>query len=342
MLLIFTLTGIYLGFYRQATAYIDSSGADIWVVQKGAPNFFFAVSFLPSGMNQSIASVTGVKTVSPLIAVGATITKNNRSVSIFFFGYDTRNGLGAPSPIIQGSAITGENQVVVDFALASKIRVGVGDVVSINGHRLSVVGISGVGGVLAPIAFSSLTDVQRIAGYGNFVNYFLVKVSQGASPESISSSLTASIQGVSVFSNSDWARASRDAVLAGTAPVIQAMEFMGGLTGVLIIGLTNYTAVVERQREYGILKALGIKSRNLLMTVLWQSIIVALSGFGVAAILTIVAIRGLAFIVQFPLVFVYDLNSLVLIFVTAMLIGAGASLVPVRRILRIDPAIAFK
>src|SRR3989441_8302756 len=31
LLLIFTLTGIYLGFYHQATAFIDNSGADLWV-----------------------------------------------------------------------------------------------------------------------------------------------------------------------------------------------------------------------------------------------------------------------------------------------------------------------
>jgi putative ABC transport system permease protein len=340
--LIFTLTGVYLGFYRQATAYIDSSGADLWVVQKGAPNFFFAVSFLPSSMNNSIAGVGGIKEVSPLIAVGATIAKGTKNLSIFFFGYDTRNGLGAPSPIIRGSPITGEHQIVVDSLLASKVGVGVGDNVSVNGHQLSVVGISGVGGVLAPIAFSSLSDAQRIAGFGSFVNYFLVKVSPGVSPGSVSSALRSALQGVSVFSNSEWAGASRDAVLAGTGPVIQAMDLMGGLTGVLIIGLTNYTAVVERQREYGILKALGIKSRDLLMAVLWQSIIVALSGFGIAALLAIAAIRSLAFIVQFPLVFLYDMNSVALIFAAAILIGVGAALIPIRRISMIDPAIAFK
>lgn len=38
----------------------------------------------------------------------------------------------------------------------------------------------------------------------------------------------------------------------------------------------------------------------------------------------------------------YDANSIALIFASAVLIGVGASLLPARRISKIDPAIAFK
>ena len=342
LLLIFTLTGIYLGFYHQATAFIDNSGADLWVVQKGAPNFFFAISFLPANMSNSIAKVSGVKTVSPLIGVGATAAKDGKNQSIFFFGYDATSGLGGPLPLIRGSSITGANQTVVDAALAARLNVDVGDVVSVNGNRLSVVGVSGLGGLLAPIAYSNLNDVQKIVGYGTSVNYFLVRVSEGASADTVASALRTALNGVSVFTNSEWAGVSRDAVLSGTAPIIQAMEFMGGLTGVLVIGLTNYTTTVERQREYGILKALGIKNRDLLQIALWQSILIALSGFGIAGGLTIVVVKGLQYVLHFPIAILYDAGSVVLIFASAILMGTGAALLPARRISRIDPAIAFK
>lgn len=342
LLLIFTLTGIYLGFYHQATAFIDNSGADLWVVQKGAPNFFFAISFLPTNMSNSIAKVNGVKTVSPLIGVGATATKDSQNQPIFFFGYDTTSGLGGPLPLIRGSRIAGANQTVVDASLAARLNVDLGDVVSVNGNRLSVVGVSGLGGLLAPIAYSGLDDVQKIVGYGASVNYFLVKVSEGASADTIASALRGALNGVSVFTNSEWAGASRDSVLSGTAPIIQAMEFMGGLTGVLVIGLTNYTTTVERQKEYGILKALGIKNRDLLQIALWQSILIALLGFGIAGGLTILVIKGLQYAVHFPVPFLYDAGSVALIFASAMLMGTGAALLPARRISRIDPAIAFK
>src|SRR6266699_1490197 len=87
------------------------------------------------------------------------------------------------------------------------------------------------------------------------------------------------------------------------------MEVMRGLTGVLVIGLTNYTTTVERQREYGILKALGIKNRDLLQIAFWQSILIALSGFGIADGLTIVVVRGLQYVVHFPIAILYDAGS---------------------------------
>jgi putative ABC transport system permease protein len=342
LLLIFTLTGLYQGFYRQSTAYIDSSGADLWVAQKGAPNFFYAISFLPMDMNDSIAHIGGVKAVSPLIAVGATAGKGGTNVSIFFFGYDTQTGLGGPSPIISGSSITGEGQIVVDSNLASTLGTSVGDEVSINGHGLRVVGISGVGGVLAPIGFTDLQDAERITGYASYVNYFLVRVSPGVSTEGVASALRGSVQGVSVFSNSEWASSSRDAVLAGSAPVIQAMEVFGGLTGVLIIGLMNYSATAERQREYGILKALGMKNRGLLSAVLWQSSAIAIVGFAVAGVLTSVVVRGLAYLVHYPIAPVYDVSSVALVLVEALLMSVFATFIPARRISRIDPALAFR
>lgn len=342
MLLVFTLTGLYSGFYRQSTAYIDGSGADLWVVQKGAPNFFFAISFLPSALSETIAKVSGVNSVSPLIAAGATVTKNGENESIFYFGYDTKTGLGGPQPIVKGSSITGENQVVVDSTVASKLGFDVGDKISVNGHELAVVGISGAVGVLAPVAFSSIDDARRVVGYSDFVNYFLVQVTKGVSADGVASAIKSKFGNVSVYTNSEWAGVSRDAVLAGTAPIIQAMVLMGGVVGILVIGLTNYTATVERQKEYGVLKALGITNGRLISVVLQQSIAIVLTAFAIGGVLTVAAARGLGYVVHYPILFVYDAYSVSLIFLLALLMGAAATLIPARRITRIDPAIAFK
>jgi len=120
------------------------------------------------------------------------------------------------------------------------------------------------------------------------------------------------------------------------------MEFIGGATGVLIIGLTNYTTTVERQREYGILKAIGMKNSSLMKSALLQSILLALSSFLIAAGLTVVAIKGLQYAVNYPLAIIYDTNSVATVLVVALLMGVIAALLPASRISRIDPAIAFK
>ena len=53
-------------------------------------------------------------------------------------------------------------------------------------------------------------------------------------------------------------------------------------------------------------------------------------------------VRGLQYVVHFPIAILYDASAVALIFASAILMGTGAALLPARRISRIDPAIAFK
>ena len=46
----------------------------------------------------------------------------------------------------------------------------------------------------------------------------------------------------------------------------------------MIVGLIIYTATVERQREYGVMKAIGAKNRVLYQVVLTQALFASISG----------------------------------------------------------------
>ncbi len=342
MLLIFTLSGIYLGFYRQATIYIDNSGADLWVAQKGTFNFYFSLSLLPSNLEQNISKIAGVSAASPLLANSAFLKKDSKSQWIFYFGYNTTTGMGGPWSIVQGTGIKGPNQIVIDRSISLRSGISIGDHVTLQGEDFSVVGISeGTSGIIAPYSFISIADAEKISGLGGLVNYYLVKVRAGTQ-SSVSSLLRASIGGVDAFSNSDWASVSRDFILTSILPVIQAMTIMGGLVGVLSVGLTNYTATVERQREYGILKALGIRNSGLMRTVFTQSIIIAVSGFAIGGALTIVAVAALTQLVRYPFPLAYDWSLVGYILGATLLMGLAAALLPAKKVAGIDPALAFK
>ena len=59
------------------------------------------------------------------------------------------------------------------------------------------------------------------------------------------------------------------------------------LVGTLIVGMVIYSATIERQREYGVLKAMGAHNAILYRTVVAQALVVAsvgaLMGVGLAA-----------------------------------------------------------
>ena len=53
---------------------------------------------------------------------------------------------------------------------------------------------------------------------------------------------------------------------------------IGALVGIIIITLTMYTGVLQRQKDFAVLRALGARKRDILVIVLCQSLIIALVG----------------------------------------------------------------
>jgi len=57
------------------------------------------------------------------------------------------------------------------------------------------------------------------------------------------------------------------------------------LVGTMIVGLIIYTATVERQREYGVIKAIGAKNRFLYQIVLTQALFASVAGAALGILL---------------------------------------------------------
>lgn len=61
-------------------------------------------------------------------------------------------------------------------------------------------------------------------------------------------------------------------------PPIRLMAAIAFLVGALVVGIVLYTATVERQREYGVLKAIGARGRLLYRVTLTQAAVVTAVG----------------------------------------------------------------
>ena len=59
---------------------------------------------------------------------------------------------------------------------------------------------------------------------------------------------------------------------------LKLMVGIAFLVGTMIVGLIIYTATVERQREYGVIKAIGAKNRFLYQVVLTQALFASIAG----------------------------------------------------------------
>ncbi len=111
------------------------------------------------------------------------------------------------------------------------------------------------------------------------------------------------------------------------------------LAAVGIYGLISYS-VAQRTREIGIRMALGAQARQVMMPVLRQGLVLALTGIAVGLAGSAAAARllsGFLFGIQPSDPLTYALVSALLLFVTLL-----ASFIPSRRALRVDPLTALR
>jgi putative ABC transport system permease protein len=125
------------------------------------------------------------------------------------------------------------------------------------------------------------------------------------------------------------------------ADVMQIVTIIGFVIALAVTGLTLFTATLAKLREYGILKALGAGTPRLAATVAAQaawSVTLALAAAVAMSMLLGAAIGAATPNVQVAI----EPASVLRTGVTALVVGALASLIPLRRVLRVDPATAFR
>lgn len=124
-------------------------------------------------------------------------------------------------------------------------------------------------------------------------------------------------------------------------PIIGVLTIIALAIGTAVIGLTIFTATIEKSREYGVLKAIGYANAQLFSIALIQSFIASIIGFLLGIILASLVARLAQTQVSG---FVYEAGPEVMIavFGATVLMSVVASFIPLKRITSIDPAQVFK
>jgi putative ABC transport system permease protein len=164
-------------------------------------------------------------------------------------------------------------------------------------------------------------------------------VAAGETPDTVKARLTGRIPHATIFTRQELHDAEiRYFLVRSPVGVVFGMgTLFAALIGAAIVAVTLYSTVVDRTRDYGMLKAIGARNRDLITLLLAQAWLFAAAG---------IALGGAAFFAvrhAFP--------SLPMSITPTMLGGIAAaafvsctiaSLVAVRRVLSLDPALVFR
>jgi putative ABC transport system permease protein len=283
-----------------------------------------------------------VATVRPNLARQVGFHLNGSDVLLDLVGFDPTDPASGPTLMVSGSRDVGTSGVVVDRVFASQQGVQVGDRLTLNGVRLRVTGISSGGDmVMYQSAFAALPTARRVLGMPADDQALLVTVQPGARLDTVAAAVTAAVPDVIVLSTDELVAANQKPLNDSFVPIIGVLVVIGFLVGVTVIGLTTYSAVLERRREYGVLTAVGARPRQMLGLVLTQALLASAIGYVAGVGLAFgVGRAAAAWVPQF--VIRIQGGDLAATAVVALAMAAVAAVLPLTRITRIEPGEVFR
>ncbi|MGA8028359.1 MAG: ABC transporter permease, partial [Bryobacteraceae bacterium] len=180
---------------------------------------------------------------------------------------------------LQGVPPQGPDDLIADEYYARQNKLRVGQTIKLLKHEWRVCGIV-QGGMLGRLIVQ-LPTLQRLTGNANppFVSQILVKLDDPALTDQEVAHFNQLLRG-NLQAISTEALVSQFSVnnIPQLKAFIYVITVIAATVGFLVVFLSMYTAVVERRREIGILKAIGAKPLTILDILLREAIVLALAG----------------------------------------------------------------
>lgn len=340
IMLMLLLNGLLGGMYTQIGAYLEHSPGTLVVAQTGVRNLLGATSVLPSHTIERVRADPGVARAIPIFSQFVILDLHGRKQPTYMIGYDTALG-GGPWQLATGRLPESDDEMVFDRVLAERHNVALGETVPVMGRSLTVVGLSdGTASWMTSFFFVRKTAAEALLRAPGATSFLLVTPSQGLSASALRDQLNA-LPGVEVVLKADMMASDITLIARFFSIPLQLMVAIAFLVGTLVVGLVIYTATTERRREYGVLKALGARSRLLYMVIGIQALLAAIAGaavgvglaFGIAQL--IMAARPQFLVTLTPLAVTQALGA-------TLLMAAGAAFFPARLLAHLAPAEAFR
>ena len=336
------LTGI-LG---RVTSFVSSTGVDVWITSL-ATESSDATDSIPASKVGSAAATPGVAWAAPIVqGVGKVTRPDGVREFVKVMGVEAPRYAGLPRSLAPGTtpaSLRASGRILLNwndrpsFASAEP-----GDRVEIDGKAATVAGFFQGMDPHSPYyyVYANIDDARGLTGYPqDRVTYVAVGLAPGERAGDVKPRLEARIPDVLVRTRAELsAMEERYFLVRSPVGLVFGMgSLVAAFIGAAIVAVTLYSTAIDRARDYGTLKAIGARRRDILMLLLVQAWLFAAAGYllGMAAFYLV---RHL-----YPGLPMVAPPRLVLGIAAAALASCTvASLAAIRRVLQLDPALVFR
>jgi len=279
VVLILFLLGIYQGVAVGSVEYVRSSDADIWVLQRHATNILRSTSLLTAKHGQALEKIKEIEKVSPVFFILASVKLPEGAASLYLTGFDPAKERGGPPEIAVGRNVEADSEIVLDRSFAAKYKLSIGNTIKIRDDTLTVVGVSkGTNMFVIQYAFITLPEAYKIMGMNGLVSCYQVKVKEGTNIDELKSRIETTMSDVVVFGRDTFLQNNIREMESGILPLLFFVALLGAVVLTAILSLILTINVLERRKDFAVMKALGSPAGFVSKLVVVQSLLLATSG----------------------------------------------------------------
>jgi putative ABC transport system permease protein len=279
VILVLLIVGLTSGVLSEWGKRQEGVGADLLVQPPNSSIFLaFLSATMPESFGDQIAALPGVDEVAPTL----TLTEPKNLVIVYGIDYKRFNALSRGFLFRAGRPFESSDEAIADDIIAKTKRLKVGDQITLSNHTFTICGIVAHG--KGARFFIPLKTAQNIGGAEKHVSMFYVR-SKGDTEATRRQILSLAPEN-HVLSMSEYVTLMSSSNLPQLKPFTRSMVGLGMVISFLVVLLNMHTMVMERTREIGVLKALGLSKVGIMRMLLGETLILTLLGCALGIVLT--------------------------------------------------------
>jgi putative ABC transport system permease protein len=268
--MVLTLAGLSRGMVDDAQQRARGVGADIFLRPPGSSMFSFSGTFSSKVLDQ-VRREPGVT-----LATGTFVDAIGGLNSVTGINLAEFNAMSGGFHYLQGGPMSGPDDILLDEIFAGENHKRAGDSIEILNHPWKISGVVESG--LLSRVFIDLARLQDLASNNGRISSIYVKVADRSQTDAIVASLKQKLPDFPIYSMQELLSQLTESNVPMLKTFTRVIIGIGTLVGFLVVFLSMYTAVLERTREIGILKAMGGSPWFILNALLRETVLLALVG----------------------------------------------------------------
>ena len=278
--MILTLVGVSHGTLDSTKDRAKAVGADIMVRPQGS-SVMSSLSGAPMP-DEYLALVMQQPHVAA--ATGTVVQSLTFPDSITGLDFAAFNKMSGGFQYIKGGDPVNDDDMVVDEDYAQQHHLRVGSKITLIAHEWTISGIA-EGGKLARICVK-LKTLQKYEGTPGHLTLMYVKLGDPRLADQVAEQLKVALNDNQIYSINALMDAYSISNIGMLRDFIWVVIAVAVIVGFIVVFMAMYTAVLERTREIGIIKAVGGSSGLVLNILLRETVLLAVSGTLVGIVLT--------------------------------------------------------